>query len=43
MRCKCKILSLSEPASDGSMVSKEVIETYLNSEECKEAQHLMQT
>ena len=40
MRCKCKILSLSEPASDGSMVSKEVIETYLNSEECKEALRL---
>lgn len=40
MRCKCKILSLSEPASDGSMVSREVIETYLNSEECKEALRL---
>lgn len=40
MRCKCKILSLSEPASDGSMVSREVIEAYLNSEECKEALRL---
>lgn len=40
MRCKCKILSLSEPASDGSMVSREVIEAYLNSDECKEALRL---
>lgn len=40
MRCKCKILSLSEPASDGSMVSREVLESYLNSEECKEALRL---
>lgn len=40
MRCKCKILSLSDPASDGSMVSREVIEAYINSDECKEALRL---
>lgn len=40
MRCKCKILSLTEPASDGSLVSREVVEAYLNSEECKEALRL---
>ena len=40
MRCKCKILSLTEPASDGSLVSREVIEAYINSDECKEALRL---
>lgn len=37
MKCRCKILSTREPASDGSMVSIPVLEEYLNSDACQEA------
>lgn len=38
MRCKCKVLSVSgTPASDGSIVPYDVMESYLNSQECKDA------
>lgn len=38
MRCKCKLFSVSGiPASDGSIVPRDVVETYLNSEEYKNA------
>jgi len=38
MRCKCKVLSVAGvPASDGSIVPIEVMESYLKSNECQEA------
>lgn len=38
MRCKCKLFSVSGiPASDGSIIPRDVVETYLNSEEYKNA------
>lgn len=38
MRCKCKVLSVAGvPASDGSIVPIEVMESYLRSNECQEA------
>lgn len=38
MRCKCKVLSVNGiPASDGSIVPLEVMNSYLNSQECKDA------
>lgn len=38
MRCKCKVLSVNGiPASDGSIVPLEVMNSYINSQECKEA------
>lgn len=41
MRCKCKVLSVAGiPASDGSIVPIEVMESYLRSDECREALRL---
>lgn len=38
MRCKCKLFSVSGiPASDGSIIPRDVVETYLNSEEYRNA------
>ena len=38
MRCKCKVLSVNGvPASDGSIVPIDVMNSYLNSQECQEA------
>ena len=38
MRCKCKLFSVSGiPASDGSIIPRDVVETYLNSEDYKNA------
>lgn len=38
MRCKCKVLSVNGiPASDGSIVPLEVMNSYINSQECKDA------
>lgn len=38
MRCKCKLFNVSGiPASDGSIVPRDVVETYLNSEEYRNA------
>lgn len=38
MRCKCKVLSVNGvPASDGSIVPYEVMNSYINSQECKDA------
>jgi len=38
MRCKCRVLSVAGiPASDGSIVSQDVMEAYLRSEECQTA------
>ena len=38
MRCKCKLFNVSGiPASDGSVIPRDVVETYLNSEEYKNA------
>lgn len=38
MRCKCKVLSVAGiPASDGSIVSQDVMEAYLRSDECQQA------
>lgn len=38
MRCKCKVLSVAGiPASDGSIVPIEVMESYLRSDACQEA------
>lgn len=38
MRCKCKVLSVNGiPASDGSIVPSEVMNSYINSQECKDA------
>lgn len=38
MRCKCRVLSVAGiPASDGSIVSQDVMEAYLRSEECQNA------
>lgn len=35
MRCKCKLFDTNSPASDGSIVSRDVIEQYLASEDYK--------
>lgn len=38
MRCKCKVLSVNGiPASDGSIVPYEVMNDYINSQECQDA------
>lgn len=38
MRCKCKLFSVSGiPASDGSIIPRDVVETYLNSEDYRNA------
>lgn len=38
MRCKCKLFNVSGiPASDGSIVPRDVVETYLNSEDYRNA------
>lgn len=38
MRCKCRVLSVAGiPASDGSIVSQDVMEAYIRSAECQEA------
>lgn len=38
MRCKCKLFNVAGiPASDGSIIPRDVLETYLNSEEYKNA------
>ena len=38
MRCKCRVLSVAGiPASDGSIVSQDVMESYLRSDECQKA------
>lgn len=38
MRCKCKLFNVAGiPASDGSVIPREVLEAYLNSEEYKNA------
>ena len=38
MRCKCRVLSVAGiPASDGSIVSQDVMEAYIRSEECQSA------
>lgn len=38
MRCRCKVLSVNGiPASDGSIVPLEVMNSYINSKECKAA------
>lgn len=38
MRCKCKLFNVSGiPASDGSIIPRDVVEAYLNSEEYKNA------
>ena len=38
MRCKCRVLSVAGiPASDGSIVSQDVMEAYIRSNECQEA------
>lgn len=38
MRCKCKLFNVAGvPASDGSIIPRDVVETYLNSEEYRNA------
>ena len=38
MRCKCRVLSVAGvPASDGSIVPMDVMESYLKSDECQES------
>lgn len=37
MKCWIRVLNLNAPASDGSQVPYDVLQSYINSEECKQA------
>ena len=43
MKCWIRVLNLNAPASDGSQIPYEVLQSYINSEECKQdlAEHTM--